>query len=361
MEEVKSLKEVSEDINEEIGKPKKFTPENGYFKVNLRGTAKEIELAEGKIRANLNFKGTKQPISFGYFKSKKGYNSRYKNNKEFADYYGEYIAYIILKQLGKKACKVDIGTLQTTNPYSGKPIIVEGTLSHYQLSQEEIFVPISVIVQRFKNKRPKKYRDLTPRGRTDSEKNHTNVELILEALEFTLKDNGQEEKIPEVRKRFFDMCAFDLRFANRDRHDDNFGVKINQTTGEVNFYHLFDNEQILGFQENRVNVEKYLSNPKEYEKFKKRELTSCIGIPGEMQQINPMDFYSYLLEHYNREISDSMEDIGRYRITHLNELMDKCDGLSETHKEFARKIFMERQIELGATAKAHNIIHDEER
>lgn len=361
MERIKSLKEVSEDINEEIGKQKKFTPANGFFKINLRGTTREIELKEEKVRANLNFKGTKQPISFGYFKSKKGYNSRYKNSKEFADHYGEYIAYIILKQLGKKACKVDIGELEAQHPHSGKTFIAEGTLSHYQLSHEENFKPISVIIQEFKIAHPKKYRELTPRGKTNSDQNYTNVELILEALEFTLKRNEQEEKIPQIRRKFFDMCAFDLRFANRDRHDENFGIKINQVTNEIDFYHLFDNEQILGFQENRPNVQKYLSNPKEYDKFKKRELTSCIGIPEKIQKIDPTELYAYLLENYNEEISTSMEDIGRYKLSNLNELMDKCEGLSEEHKEFARKIFTERQIELAATAKAYSIHHDYER
>lgn len=361
MERIKTLKEVSEDINEEIGKIKKFTPQNGFFKINLRGTTREIELKEEKIRANLNFKGTKQPISFGYFKSKKGYNSKYKNNKEFADHYGEYIAYIILKQLGKKACKVDIGELCVRNPYSGKIFMVEGTLSHYQLSHEEIFQPISVIIQDFKSTYPKKFRELTLRGKTNSDQNYTNVELILESLQFILKKNGQEEKIPMIRKKFFDMCAFDLRFANRDRHEENFGIKINQVTNEIDFYHLFDNEQILGFQENKPNIQKYLSNPKEYDKFKKRELTSCIGIPEKMQKIFPTELYNYLLENYNEEISSSLEDIGRYTLSNLNELMDKCERLSEEHKEFARKIFTERQIELAATAKVHSIQCNNER
>lgn len=361
MEEIKSLEEVSKDINEEIGKPKQFIPENGFYKMTLRGYAREVELAEGKIRANLSFKGTKQPISFGYFKSKKGYNSRYKNNKEYANHYGEYIAYIILKQLGKKACKVDIGELQARNPHSGKIFMSEGILSHYQLSPEENFQPISITIQNFKSAHPKKYRELTERGNTNSDRNYTNVEIVLDALEYTLKNNGQEEKIPETRKNFFDMCAFDLIFANRDRHDDNFGLKINQKTNEISFYHLFDNEQILGFQENREDVKKYLSNPKEFEKFQERELTSCIGIPKRIQKIAPTELLFYLLENYNEEITDSMEDIGRYKLSDLNELMDKCEGLSEEHKEFARKIFVGRQIELEATKKAFNIKKKEDK
>lgn len=351
LERVRTLQEVSEEIDEEIGKTKKFNPENGFYPLNLRNAYKDIELKEGKIRANLSFKGKRQPISFGYFKSKKGYNSKYKNNKEFANHYGEYIAYIILKQLGKKACKVDIGEMDIKNPYSKKIISVEGILSHFQLTQEEIFRPISTIIENYKTAHPKKYREFTERGKTNSESNYTNIEIILNAIEDILRNSGQQDRILEMRKKFFDMCIFDIRFANRDRHDENFGLKINQLTDEIDFYHLFDNEQILGMQEDKKDVIKYLSDDKEYQKFKARELTSCIGIPEKTQKIKPQDLLTYLLEHYYDETMNSLKDIGRYKLSDLEELMDKCNGLSEEHKQFAIKIFKERELEIVDTVR----------
>lgn len=352
-EKVKSLKEVSEEIGEKIGEFKQFNADNGFFKMSLRGE-KDIKLYESKIRANLSFKGTKQPISFGYFKSKTGYNKKYKNTKEYANHYGEYIAYIILKQLGKKACKVDIGELEIKNPYNSKPIQVEGILSHFQLTQEEIFQPISVIIEQYKEVHPKKYRDMTSRGNTHSDKNYTNVELILNAIEEAFRKNGQEHKISEARKKFFDMCIFDIKFANRDRHDENFGLKINQVTNEIDFYHLFDNEQILGFQENRPDIVKYLdlSDSTQYKKFKDRELTSCIGIPENIQRINSQEFLMYLLEHYPEETIDSLKDISRYKLEDLKELMSFCSRLSKEHKDFAEKIFIDREQEVAVTIKS---------
>lgn len=349
-ERVKSLKEVSEEIGEKIGEFKQFNAANGFFKMSLRGE-KDIKLYESKIRANLSFKGTKQPISFGYFKSKTGYNNKYKNKKEYANHYGEYIAYIILKQLGKKACKVDIGELEIKNPYNSKPIQVEGILSHFQLTQEEIFQPMSVIIEHYKEVHTKKYRDMTLRGNTHSD---TNVELILNALEEAFIKSGQEHKISEARKKFFDMCIFDIKFANRDRHDENFGLKINQVTNEIDFYHLFDNEQILGFQENRPDIIKYLdlSDSTQYKKFKDRELTSCIGIPENVQKINTQEFLMYLLEHYPEETIDSLKDISRYKLEDLKELMNFCSRLSKEHKDFAEKIFIDREQEIAVTIKA---------
>ena len=349
-DKIKSLKEVSEEIGDKIGKKKSINTKDGYYVHNTR-THKEFELVDSKIVTELSFEGKKQPISYGYFKSKKGYNSKYKNNREYANHYGEYIAYIILKQLGKKACKVDIGTRDIHHPFSNKIIEVEGILSHHQLSRTEIFRPFDVSIAKYKGAHPKKYREATQRGKTNSESNYTNIELILDALEYEFELNGQKEDIPEMRKQFFDMCIFDLKFANRDRHDENFGLRVDQVTGKLKFYHLFDNEQILGLQEERKGVLKYLSNEKEYTKFKNRDLTSCIGIPEKPNRISPMELLNYMLENYYDETIESIEDIGRYKLSDLEEILDIFPNLSEEHKSLAKKIFNEREMEFNETLK----------
>ncbi len=356
MEKLKTLKEVCEEMHEEeLGTFKEFTVENHYFPVSLRdqGHKDPVQLHEGKIRATLSFRGTNQPISFGYFKSIKGYNSKYKNNKEYADHYGEYIACIILKQLGKKSCKVDLGTLHVKNRYNNKIVLVDGILSHFQLSQEEIFRPIGGVVEAYGMVSPKKYKELVERGKTYSTSNYTNIELILASIEDLLTRENQSEKIPEIRKNFFDMCIFDLKFANRDRHDDNFGLRVNQATNEIDFYPLYDNEQILGFQENRPAAARYLESDVDYKIFKERELTSYIGIPKKTVRVTSKELLEYLLDHYYEETMDSIADIGRYKLKDLDEVMELCPGLSDEHKQLARKIFLEREKEISDTVKAH--------
>lgn len=344
--EIKSLQEVSEEINETLGAKKEFNKKNKYYFTNKRGE-KDVKLIDTKLSAELSFIGRNQPVSYGHFKSEKGYNSKYKKNtKKYANHYGEYLAYIVLKQLGKKACKVDLGNLTISHPYSQKETIIEGCLSHFQLSREESFKPISIILENYKSSYPKQYRELTERGKTNSNKNYTNVELILQSLEEMYKTNGQTENIPEMRKSFFDMCIFDIKFANRDRHDDNFGVKVNQDTDQIVYYHLFDNEQFLGMQEDISSIRKYLTDEKQYQKFKEDELTSCIGIPGKTQKVKPMELLTYLLEKYPKETMNSLEDIGRYKISDLEKVMEICPDLSEEHKAFAKKIFLEKEKEI---------------
>ena len=360
-ERIKSLKEVSEHIGEKIGEIKQFDPEHGYFTASFR-EGKGIERSDTKIRQKLSFTGTKHPISFGFFKSKKGYTSRYKNNKNYANHYGEYIAYIALKQLGKKACKVDLGEITIIHPYSHEKMKVPGILSHFHLSQEDSFLPISFIINGNKNilksidKRNgsnANYEPFFEKGKTNSDHNYTNIEVILKSLELYFTENNQAYKIPEVRKKFFDMCIFDLKFANRDRHDENFGVKVNQRTGEIDFYHLFDNEQILGMQEEQKDVALLLKNESEYQKFKRNYLTSCIGVPRQTQKIDPTSLLKYMLEHYYEETMDSIRDIGRYQLSDLEKVMELCPGLSTEHKSFARKIFIERDREMKETVATY--------
>lgn len=351
-----TLEEVCEDINEkpeEIGKFKRLTKNEGYYISNFRN-GRGFELEDTKVKLKMSFDGTHQPTSMGFFKSKKGYNSKYKcTNKIYANHIGEYIASIILKQLGKLACKVDLGYTTITNQYSGKDIEIEGCLSHSQLGKHEMMLPTSVVVEDYRTLSPKKYRELTERGKTGSERNHTNVEIILAAFEAKFKKNGQSDKIPEMRKAFFDMCAFDLLFANRDRHDDNFGLKFDQITNELSFYHLFDDEQILGFQERKASADACLRSEKEFKKFKETELTSCIGIPGNTQQIQSTELLKYLLEKYPKEIIASLEDISRYQFSDLEDLLERIENLSESHKSFAKKIYLDRKKDVWEVVKEY--------
>ena len=338
-EKLLTLEEVCEDIHEkpeEIGKFKRLTRSEGYYLSNFRN-GRGFTLEDTKIKAKMSFDGAHQPTSIGFFKSKKGYNSKYKCTKVYANHIGEYVASIILKQLGKLACKVDLGYTTITNQYSGKEIEIEGCLSHSQLGKHEMMLPASIVIEDYKMLSPRKYRELTERGKTGSDRNYTNVEVILAAFEAKYRKSGQPERIPEMRKAFFDMCAFDLLFGNRDRHDDNFGLKIDQITGELSFYHLFDDEQILGFQERKAVVDACLRSDKEYQKFKENELTSCIGIPGNTQQIQSTELLRYLLEKYPKEITDSLSDISRYKFSDLEDLLDRQKEVHDVIVEYQMK------------------------
>lgn len=69
------------------------------------------------------------------------------------------------------------------------------------------------------------------------------------------------------------------------------------------------------------------------------------------KKIEPTTLLKYLLEHYYEETIDSLNDIGRYTYQDLEEVLEVCPGLSEEHKAFAKKIYLERQQEINNTIK----------
>lgn len=338
---VKTLKEIEEEIQEDIRTIKKLIPENGYYvnSIQKRNETIHVEIANRAKK------------KIGHFKSRKGYDTKYKNKKQFASHYGEYIAYLILKQLSKKVCKMELGEVQIRNKYSLKIMHVEGVLSYYEKEKNKDFRKIKSIVENYAKDYPEEYKKMVTNERLDSKRNYSNIEIILKSLDILYRKNGQADKIPQMRKDFFDMCMFDLIFANRDRNDENFGVEIDQLTNEIEFYPLFDNEQILGMQEEKKDVIRYMSSEKEYKKFKEQYLTSHIGIPTKVQAVDPCLFLTYLLENYYEETMTSFKDIERYTFSHLEQVLEVCSGLSEEHKDFAKKIFLERQEEIADTIK----------
>lgn len=58
-----------------------------------------------------------------------------------------------------------------------------------------------------------------------------------------------------------------------------------------------------------------------------------------------------MLENYYDETIESIEDIGRYKLSDLEEILDIFPNLSEEHKSLAKKIFNEREMEFNETLK----------
>ena len=53
-----------------------------------------------------------------------------------------------------------------------------------------------------------------------------------------------------------------------------------------------------------------------------------------------------MLEKYPKEIIESLNDISRYQFSDLEDLLDRIENLSESHKNFAKKIYLDRQKEV---------------
>lgn len=353
---VKSLEEISDEINEQLGVFKKFERKSGFYPITRHyfhsSTGrilynKDYDLVSEKLHRDYHVRNL-QGVTTAFFKSKRGYKTKLDNKKEHADHYGEYIAFLILKQLGKKVCKSDLGEFEIVFPFNKKVKTIEGVLSHPEFDElkGESFREFSTIIDDYRNTYPKKYQALIGDSNPLIEANYTNVEVILKVIEEYCKKNDQEHKLPQIRKDFFDMLIFDLKFANRDRHEGNFGLKVSDT-GEIDFYPLFDNEQILGMQLEKNTASRYLDDKQAYQRLKKEDLTSYIGIPGKPQHVESDRLLLYLLENYYDETKDSLDDIGRYSLNDLEEVLEVCPGLSTAHKDLAKKVFIDREKEIN--------------
>lgn len=210
-----------------------------------------------------------------------------------------------------------------------------------------MFREYSTIVDDYRLTYPKKYQALIGDSNPNIDANINNVEVILKVLEEYCIKNGKPDKFPQIKKDFFDMMIFDLKFANRDRHEGNFGLKVSINTGDIEFYPLFDNEQVLGLQYNKKGAEVILQEDLSFDKVTNSELTSYIGIPGNPQHASYTQTFKYLLEHYFDETKDSFEDIGRFKYSDLEEVLGICSGLSEPHKALAKNIFSAREKEMN--------------
>lgn len=353
---IKSLDEVSDEVNEQLGVFKKFDRKSGFYisrrtYVHSSGRIlynKDYDLADGKVHCDLKTKTLHGNVITAFFKSKAGYSTKLINKNEHAGHYGEYISFLILKQLGKKVCKTDLGEVEIIFPFNNKPKTVEGSLSYpaYDELKGEMFREYSTIVDDYRLTYPKKYQALLGSADPRSNANINNVEVILKVLEEYCRKNGKEDQFPQIKKDFFDMMIFDLKFANRDRHDGNFGLKVSVDKGDIEFYPLFDNEQVLGLQYNKKGAEGAAQEDIFFNKLMNNDLTSYIGFPGTPQHAHFSKTFKYLLEHYYDETKDSLENIGRFTYSDLEEVLEVCPGLSESHKALAKKIFKTREKEM---------------
>lgn len=351
---IRTLAEVAKSLGvKKLGIPIDFITTNGYYDMTFRGP-KNYTLNDGKIGKNVSLREKDGSVSYAYFKSIATFSSRFKLTRRHGNNYGEYLASIILNQLDMPFCRVDIGTFPFKHPYKQDAIIpLEGSLSHYQLEQNENFVPLSVIAQIFRSSKKKQFSSLLGKSKQNpvsslSSGHFTNIDIILAAMDSFLTRGNQPNKIPFIRAYIFRMIMFDLKFVNRDRHDENFGLKVNQDTGEIDFYGLFDNEQILGFQLSEAMAKEVAENDKKFNEYKKKEFTSYIGLPDKPVKVSSEALFKYMLEHYPEETIDAYNYVSRYKFEDLQEAVEEClPNISEGHKALAYRLFQDREKEMA--------------
>ena len=272
--------------------------------------------------------------------------------------YGEFIAHLICEKIGIKSCDVDILKRFVTNPRSksGKGNEVPGAISYIDLQPDEDLVSATSVLSWYRHEHYDEYlKIINPSGKTDkndytmstsSEYYNNNIEVVIPAFMAYVKEkcNGTDKLAEQVKQNIIDMCVFDCRFANRDRHDENYALAVKSSGNGVRFYPLFDNEYILGFSEPTKSIGKYTAASLQ-EHFSK-DLYSVIGVTTKPTKISSAAMLTYLFSNYPKETQKAYEKIMKFTESDLIEIMSECEGLPKEHQAYAARIFRLRGKEI---------------
>lgn len=152
------------------------------------------------------------------------------------------------------------------------------------------------------------------------------LEDILEVI-----DESKMIDIVDTKEKFWDMFLIDSIIGNTDRHNGNWGFILNNKTKEITFAPIYDCGSCLN----------PMLEDKEMEKLNEAELKnlaincySCIKENG--KKINYITYIKSMKnEECNRAICRMFKKID---INEINRFIDEIQYMSDTRKEFYKKI-----------------------
>ncbi len=288
---------------------------------------------------------------FGIFKPLTGYNKKGKLTRHDASDYGELIAYELAKKTDIPVCEVELAVKREQIPHKKDPVDLRGAVSYVDLAQGETLVLSMEIVEYFRINHSDEYKEILAANKSvkesdldlHSEKFNNNVEIVIPAFLAYVKDKfpkATKKDLETLKQNLIDMVVFDCRFANSDRNDENFGLRISKDGSK--FYPIFDNEQILGFHESTEYIE--ANSGASLQDHIDREIVSRMGVTSKPINLGYTAMMTYLFTTYPEETYKAYQKVMRVKDKELVELMERCGpDLDEIHKAYALRIFKSRE------------------
>ncbi len=248
-------------------------------------------------------------------------------------HFGEFLGAVIAQKVGFKTCDVKLFRRQRPNT----KYFDDGIISYVETSKyDDLFLPRGMI-KRYRNEvneNPEAYWVL-------------NVDTIMNAGFKEFRDNRRPEaEFLKFKQDIINMMVYDIKFTNADRDSENWKIRKNSKTGEIDLYPMFDNAAILGF-ERKIIIKN--NNPKEYEKeikeYDNERVSSIITPALEMQEEVDEDYKTvlkYLLKKYPEQTKKAVEAVNSFTVEDLKEILNNIEGISEERKKFTIDVFNER-------------------
>ena len=293
----------------------------------------------------------------GLYKPVLGYRKKdYSRPKISSSEYGEFIAYKLANKIGIPVCEAEFVLKKMNLKYSRskKTALLPGSISYIDLVGNEELVQALQIITRFGTEYKDDYQKIIKskvksikssdlRLNPGIEANNNNIDIIMPAFESYAKEKCgiSDSEWYELRQNIINMIVFDLKFANRDRNDENYGLAVNYNSGKLRLYPIFDNEYILGFCEFKSDIEKL--KKRGMQTHIRNEITSRMGNSHKVTGVQYQVMLRYLFDKYPEETQKAYEKVMQIEREDLVNLMEECEGLPDIHKEYALEIFDERQ------------------
>ncbi len=261
------------------------------------------------------------------------------------NHYGETVGSILADKIKMPACKSELVKVHTEkNKYTNGVIkLKEGCISYSELHRNETLIPGNILIERFKSIDPRRYYSLSDIP-ISSDRSNNNIEVILAAIETTLRNEHiPEEKIKDTKRKMIQMVIYDCAFGNNDRHDENWSFARNFTTNEIRLYPAYDNERVLGLYENH----QFVSAATEKNIVKETSdtfLRSRMGYPGRDENVPYEDMLRYLSERYPEESLEFMRTIvDNVKEDDIRSILSDLEGLLPEYIEFGVQAYSYRR------------------
>ena len=127
----------------------------------------------------------------------------------------------------------------------------------------------------------------------------------------------------DFKQDFIDMVVYDIKLLNPDRGLENWFIRQNKSTKAIDLYPMFDNEMILGFDDD-ISYSKTL-----------------------------------LLNRYPIQTQNALDKFKNFDISNLYEILNSLPDLTENRKNFALKLFDCRSKSLEEIYKNNKKIQKE--
>jgi len=184
--------------------------------------------------------------------------------------------------------------------------------------------------------------------------NGTDIDTIMDSIFGYMNRNGRPyQEFLDFKQDFINMAIYDLKYMNPDRRLNNWFIRKNKKTGQLDLYPMFDNEMILGF-DNDLNDGKLSEETLEKEDLKRK---SAILLPKDfVEQKSTSDyreFMEYLLKKYPVQTTKALEQVSNVTAEDLEEILNSIEDVREERTKSAVQLFNKREEELNKIYEKH--------